>query len=356
MVKTFLEVVRDDQFRRFVEERLSKVTSNTSYKAINNSFPKLYRYCNVSSYVIDGIVNKQLNFSLVRTFNDLYDCTIHAPCNHEMSDLEIEYSKALTKYVNPDFHQYMRKYLDEHVDAREKANERRKFNLLSYLNTYCCCLSSDEKSILMWSHYSYNSQGICLEYDFNLLSETDLLRKMLFPVLYSSEPLILDDLFSTEACANYPLAFDAGCLCATITKSDVWQYEKEWRLIYHADFSECPDQHIPLSSSIFPTRIILGFHFLRNFFYEDRNDLRKIEIITEKIKSLVTLLVFLRDNHISVAQVTPKIGSYELVIKEFPIQVLIDFCNSHFKSNYPLDSRYYNTLRYRLLKEIDSFH
>jgi Protein of unknown function (DUF2971) len=76
------------------------------------------------------------------------------------------------------------------------------------------CLTTDPCSTLMWSHYSRNHKGICLEF-----SARDNKFAMATQVLYQKEypPFLLHDPNSTNI--------------MLIVKSDDWAYEKEFRLI-----------------------------------------------------------------------------------------------------------------------------
>src|ERR1051326_3383695 len=76
------------------------------------------------------------------------------------------------------------------------------------------CLSPDPCNALMWSHYSRNHRGICLEF----CSRTTLFngaRKVRYQKEYPSFLLHDQDTY----------------LEMLLVKSDVWSYEQEWRLI-----------------------------------------------------------------------------------------------------------------------------
>jgi hypothetical protein len=88
--------------------------------------------------------------------------------------------------------------------------------------TGCFCFSIDPVSILMWSHYAQGHKGFCIKYrrqDSYLLSSP-----YCKPVLYrrSMPKLALDDPSRLQALVD--LVF--------WTKSEEWEYEREWRLRY----------------------------------------------------------------------------------------------------------------------------
>lgn len=84
------------------------------------------------------------------------------------------------------------------------------------------CLAECVQSVLMWSHYADNHQGIALRFDFKDHLEGGLMP--LFKVRYCEERPMLRGFFSGE---NQAEAITAA-LC---TKAEFWRYEQEWRFI-----------------------------------------------------------------------------------------------------------------------------
>ena len=87
------------------------------------------------------------------------------------------------------------------------------------------CLSRIPDSILMWSHYGYEHQGYCLE--FEATDHTEVFGEAQ-PVLYSDNYPIVD-FFKTPKEQQFDLIFP--------TKYTNWAYEQEWRII---DFQNGP--------------------------------------------------------------------------------------------------------------------
>ena len=126
------------------------------------------------------------------------------------------------------------------------------------------CLSETPSSILMWSHYAKNHTGFCIEYDFNNLpTEKRYIREHLEKVNYSDQlpslqlaSLIqvmrkkLDPAFQKDP--KITEATTETCVEAILTKNSVWNYEKEWRLIFLKEDPSLPEK-IPCAS-----KIILG--------------------------------------------------------------------------------------------------
>jgi hypothetical protein len=82
------------------------------------------------------------------------------------------------------------------------------------------CLTEKPDSTIMWAHYACSHTGICLEFDSRRAPFTEA-----FPPLTGG-------LHKVEYRATYPdYDFFGGGYPAPFTKSDVWSYEAEWRLI-----------------------------------------------------------------------------------------------------------------------------
>jgi hypothetical protein len=76
------------------------------------------------------------------------------------------------------------------------------------------CLSPDPCITLMWSHYSRNHRGICLEFGLDK-SKFQIAQRVRYQADYP--PLLLHDPESRD--------------WMLLTKSDVWAYEQEFRLV-----------------------------------------------------------------------------------------------------------------------------
>lgn len=116
-----------------------------------------------------------------------------------------------------------------------------KLNELAYMT----CLTEDKDNMLMWSHYADGHQGICVEYDLKRLNEDPYgIIDHLFPVIYRDNRVIhrdIDSLLNSyndlikAICGHYVHDGDEeldDLLPLFLTKSTVWQYENEWRIIY----------------------------------------------------------------------------------------------------------------------------
>ena len=156
-----------------------------------------------------------------------------------------------------------------------------------------CCFSETFKSSAMWGLYGKDETGFCLEYEFNQLPyvSPENYGCLLLPVVYSNQRLEMPYDYLTYLLWNNLLnrvglvsAMGAeikklvpGLACpdnmlATkiiMNKSNVWSYEKEWRLMLsNVDFKE--SKHFPANKR--PSAVYLG---------------RRIAPINEKILCLL---------------------------------------------------------------------
>ncbi len=112
---------------------------------------------------------------------------------------------------------------------------------LAYMKSF----SEENDNVLMWSHYADQHEGICVEYDFKKLAKksTDVIEH-LYPVIYLEKRFIekdirlliegnkeLQEAIDTNIEYNGKESFD-NILPLFITKGSMWEYEREWRIIY----------------------------------------------------------------------------------------------------------------------------
>ena len=132
-------------------------------------------------------------------------------------------------------------------DFDEGIEETRK-RMISMIETYfpilsetskrysaIACFSENVDSILMWSHYADSHKGFALEYDFRPTLEQPIKNVGLFPVVYSKERFDISDYIAWAflRIIGFPAKMPdmSASIKNALWKSDVWAYEKEWRMI-----------------------------------------------------------------------------------------------------------------------------
>lgn len=167
-----------------------------------------------------------LYFSKPRDFNDPWDCRPFF--NKSGLDDPNEYESAVRWFVHCDRTRNTSLSDEEHVQREQELRANRK--LLEWMIDQMTsdmeraiqtqyrvyCLSTHPDSTLMWSHYSDSCKGLCLEF---------AVRNEFFCGALPIEYLGSYPLFSVAASDEY------ANLRPLLTKSEVWEYENEFRLV-----------------------------------------------------------------------------------------------------------------------------
>lgn len=127
-----------------------------------------------------------------------------------------------------------------------------KFTLKMQQSLKVCSFSESNESILMWSHYSSNHTGFCIEYNLEGIEYGDLRTRLLFPVIYSSSLFDITKYFKPQMDISEFNALIASI--AALYKSNEWAYEHEWRLIIPAGIITDPSSFKMMT----PSAIYLG--------------------------------------------------------------------------------------------------
>lgn len=354
---TFFDLIQKEDFRDYVSKRIAS-GSHEAY-SFPKTLPLLYKYRSLSAYAVDDIVNNKLSLTAIGDFNDIYDGAIHQ--YGTMEDIE---KAAEAKWNEMKAHR-IAAHLPEDILRRDdivkpyidhfKTESRLKFRELDFLGTYVCCFSTDNCSTLMWAHYADSNRGISIEYDFNQLPtpNENLLYKSIFPVAYTSDPIDIADLLTDKSSHIYQYPLDAAVLCTALNKSTIWKYEREWRIVWVLASSSEEVRRLPINLPARPSKVSLGYHFLKSFFYYSYKNAPERKNCKDKIIKFLELIAFLKKNGIPVAIMVPSIGSYQFVQRNIPIDELYGFMLHHFQDEEPESMRYYYTVHDHLMNLID---
>ena len=211
----------------------------------------LYKYCSLNNFSLQAIANGHFWFSKLNSFNDpfepksplkqletsmLYDQMLQAGII-QLDD--VAFAQINNEYIyernHHDFtYTYKNRaalegfsdiYKEEDLELSEK-----RFDSLSRLydkvgNMGVLWLSSNPSSVLMWSHYSDNHQGVCIQIERS----------------QNSELMNCDQTFKVEYSNDYP-NFDYFSKITDVSerylkqsivarKGFYWSYEEEWRVL-----------------------------------------------------------------------------------------------------------------------------
>ncbi|WP_080964062.1 DUF2971 domain-containing protein [Chromobacterium subtsugae] len=169
------------------------------------------------------LINHELYLSSHTQFNDPFDVFPSYKTDVSGSEIKRSVTKSFRKLQNLDGKQLKEavkkrliwaftnkdKFIDDTINGIRKVMEE----------VGIFCFTTDAENILMWSHYAFNHQGICLEFD---LTEELHLSHLLFKVKYDNARPQINPMIEAK-----PDDFDLNLL----RKAESWHYENEWRLI-----------------------------------------------------------------------------------------------------------------------------
>ncbi|MBW2674305.1 MAG: DUF2971 domain-containing protein [Deltaproteobacteria bacterium] len=215
-------------------------------------YPKithLYKYYPYNSNSLSVLIDEQVWFSKPSSLNDPFDLDIDLK-NHMNSG---NFVYAIEDLKNQPGISHERKRKLEQIQkleitspdpiARGEAMEVIRNKLCEDLqNSGMFCMSELNDNILMWSHYTNNHKGFCVEFvrsSQNQLGDIERTNPAVYTCHY---PIV--DLFSDEGKKrSYDDLF--------LTKWKGWSYEREWRMI-----NEEGDIALPLPGDI--SAVIFG--------------------------------------------------------------------------------------------------
>lgn len=203
-----------------------------NFKQISNE-QRIYHYSSCETTVNNIIVKQSLKFSNPIIFNDPFDCSEKI--------LNVTYDRDLIDKTLKDMN-YNRKQRRNLKTSEIKAQqnsimkeEREKYKI--------CCFSGKNDEVLMWSHYADKHHGICCGFEFPI----DHKNFTVAPVNYKSSVNKLEGETELYKIIYYWLT----------TKSDVWEYENEYRAILNSK-SQSSDFEIINYDQNFLKEIVFG--------------------------------------------------------------------------------------------------
>jgi len=206
--------------------------------------PRIYKYRKCSSpYHLEALENDTAWLCSPKRYNDPYDCWFTLPDGFIAALVE----HALNR-PNDRIYEF----------AAKQAAKKFAIRLAKYRDhAKICSFSSCHDSVLMWSHYSEDHSGFCIEYDLEGLDPKHSFCKNLYPVVYS------DDLNYLRIFVQKQIPFDAerypykGHLLCMLVKFRGWKYENEWRFIRETTTQEDDGpMTVPVAS-----RVLVGSQF-----------------------------------------------------------------------------------------------
>ena len=191
------------------------------------SIPHLYHWQRFAPEHLETLLrDNAIWFSRPDSFNDPWDCK---PCfANSFADDPVEVERHVKDYAEitrkhrPDIPesfilQRQQEFRDNPTLLAAKVNEISHGIWRAIADRYrVYCLGQNSADLLMWSHYADNHRGICLE--------------------FTTRNVVMCCATQVEYCSVFPIGrlyskSEDDNLVPLLTKSDVWSYEHEYRLV-----------------------------------------------------------------------------------------------------------------------------
>lgn len=231
---------------------------------------RVFKYASFSEHLLEQLVMDQVYYASPSSFNDPLDCQPVVTADLEtdqlktllaamwmrrsdtelkraLRDLRLKEDKAELRIQEVRRSEVMRtlqnvEYLATDPDVgdpqeyiRDQITHLIERELRSGYERGVCCLSRKWDSVLMWSHYSDQHRGLCIEYDASPMKADDL-KQVHYGMSREIPASVLFKLFIAGDATVRPEVDRA----ALLTKSREWKYEREVRVLSSVGLLESP--------------------------------------------------------------------------------------------------------------------
>jgi hypothetical protein len=195
----------------------------------NPDVKHLYLYRPPNEYTTKILESMRLWASKPGAFNDPFDCDLDVAKG--VTEADVIHAVTSLHGQRAEWPSQISQYVDSIMDGNgqftpaERDRIAREIDLLiaNNKNSGVICLSEVNDSILMWSHYACNHNGICIEFEgtpYNTLGDPELATAIKYSPVYPDidlgKMLVHRDGQTLDLMLRY--------------KADCWSYEKEWRV------------------------------------------------------------------------------------------------------------------------------
>ena len=189
---------------------------------------KLYSYKKINAYWKDAVFKGCVHMSYASDFNDPFDCLPTIDFSKDSGAIATAY-REYSKSMEPRCRK-AKKDIDNVVkDSLEKIQK----------NSLITCFTETYESMLMWSYYTDNHKGICIEYD---TKKDDAFKLMTLPVVYKEKRYNAIRELTTQ---NKNIIMNSH-----LYKDACWEHEHEWRILCSEDKKEFPGNNIYMKQAI----------------------------------------------------------------------------------------------------------
>jgi len=266
------------------------------YRPFNKEFDEETKQEKWKNELFDGFVFP----TCPKYFNDPYDCDLSIDYkvlfNEESKRILISYLEKICELTNDDRIRIMNStdifqdikiiHLKHKIDLIPNYEDEILKILESVSKKYrerisVVCLSKRNDSILMWSHYSVNHTGFCIEYN---LINNEKINAGIKPINYNKKRFLIRDVKNEKNWLEK----------AVLSKSNDWSYEKEWRIILYQEIKSSN----PLVLKDYIKAVYLGAKTTENYITEVSSFFKntdipvyQMQLVRDKFKLITKLLI-----------------------------------------------------------------
>lgn len=199
-----------------MESRIHEILRNLKNDELEED--SVFKYHRINQFLYDLLINNEIWFSSPYSFNDPFDCNITIDGNNTPEQIRHYFNIDNWKGSSKSDYRIQR-LIDTNFEDKEafqnKINSISK-NAIARLGLTCFTQTND--NLLMWSHYTEDHKGICLEFDYK---KDNNFFKPLKKVTYSKAYPIYNYYNDKQNVVGELM----------LNKSDHWNYENEIRVI-----------------------------------------------------------------------------------------------------------------------------
>ncbi|MDB5087756.1 MAG: hypothetical protein JWR09_1750 [Mucilaginibacter sp.] len=201
---------------------------------------RLYKYASASERSLAILQTNQIYFCPPVDFNDPFECQLPTDVYEQLKLSPAEDLANVTRaylmqeqqgkfdalfiYIretNPDLindsDYIIYKAYEYKILRQSYSGSENNFKKIFFENTGILCVTTENDSILMWSHYACNHKGICIEFDAGKLAQ-------------------MGEVYDVNYVPAFEEVYDING--SMVMKQDCWSYEKEKRVIKYAWVTE----------------------------------------------------------------------------------------------------------------------
>lgn len=234
------------------------VTSLFKFRAYSDQYPKDKQYLHETLELgrvympRPAQINDPWEFRPAFTLEELDDAGLEK-LRREMVEVELRFTPGSTRARAK--HETNRRLAN--LKQFSEVARNAYLDAMSYTRVYC--VSSTNQHPLLWTHYSANHTGLCIEFDASKFPFTEARQ-----VAYSDEYPTLP--FMAKADRLFPAEF---------TKASFWAYEAEFRLKAHEEIVDLQPKGYERGFLTFPRNCIRAIYFGCRSEPRDRAEVRE---------------------------------------------------------------------------------